>query len=415
MTNPLLLQNVEQYVRQLFTSRIEESFSYHSIGHTEAVVKAALTMADYYKLSEEDRTALVLAAWFHDTGYSKGKAHDHETASQRHATNFLASKNVESSIVNKVVGCIAATRMPQSPKNLLEEILCDADLQHLGSDAFPEQHKLLRKELISLTGEDISKKDWRKKNISFLEQHQYFTEYGKTFLEPVKKDHLDSLVAKQNSKTQAPEQLAVPVLPTIQEQVPPVQNAEAIESPKKIKEKESRTERGIATMFRIMSENHVNLSQMADSKANIMISVNTIVLSILVSVLFSKLQYYPQFIVPTIILCTVSLLAIVFAILATRPNINKGTFNPEDVKEKKINLLFFGNFFKMELPDYEWAMKEMMNDRDYLYGSMIKDIYFLGKVLAKKYKFLRLSYNIFMFGLVIAIVAFVVAFVVSAE
>jgi hypothetical protein len=69
----------------------------------------------------------------------------------------------------------------------------------------------------------------------------------------------------------------------------------------------------------------------------------------------------------------------------------------------------------MDLPDYEWAMNEMMNDREYLYRSMIKDIYYLGKVLAKKYKFLRLSYNIFMFGLVVAILAFIVAFVVSAD
>ena len=138
------------------------------------------------------------------------------------------------------------------------------------------------------------------------------------------------------------------------------------EKTKKDKEKESRTERGIATMFRIMSDNHVSLSQMADSKANIMISVNTIVLSILVSVLLSKLQYYPQFIIPTIILCLVSLCAIIFAILATRPNVNRGTFTHEDVQQKKINLLFFGNFFKMDLPDYEWGMKEMMNDREYL-------------------------------------------------
>lgn len=69
----------------------------------------------------------------------------------------------------------------------------------------------------------------------------------------------------------------------------------------------------------------------------------------------------------------------------------------------------------MDLPDYEWAMNELMNDREYLYRSMIKDIYYLGKVLAKKYRFLRLSYNIFMFGLVVAIIAFVIAFVISVE
>jgi pycsar effector protein len=150
---------------------------------------------------------------------------------------------------------------------------------------------------------------------------------------------------------------------------------------------------------------------MADSKANIMISVNTIVLSIMVSVLLGKLQFYPEFIIPTIILVLVCLTATVFAILATRPNISRGTFTREDIQNKQINLLFFGNFYNMELPDYDWAMKEMMKDKDYLYGSMIKDIYFLGVVLARKYKLLRISYSIFMFGLIAAIVAFGLTFI----
>ena len=107
--------------------------------------------------------------------------------------------------------------------------------------------------------------------------------------------------------------------------------------------------------------------------------------------------------------------AIIFAILATRPNVNKGTFTKEDIAAKKINLLFFGNFFRMDLAEYDWAMREMMNDKEYLYGSMIKDIYFLGVVLARKYRFLRISYNIFMFGLIVAIIAFGAAFVLSAD
>ena len=168
-------------------------------------------------------------------------------------------------------------------------------------------------------------------------------------------------------------------------------------------------------MFRIMSESHNNLSQMADSKANIMISVNTIVISIMVSVLLGKLQFYPEFIVPTIILVGVCLTAVIFAILATRPNISSGTFTRNDIENKQVNLLFFGNFYNMQLPDYDWAMKEMMKDKDYLYGSMIKDIYFLGVVLARKYKFLRLSYSIFMYGLIVSILAFTIAFIFSGD
>lgn len=425
MANQLLLQIAEQYVRDLYAPIDEGIYAYHNISHTEGVVRASIEMADHYQLPEEDRLALLLAAWFHDSGYIKGIPENHELEGQRIVTLFLQGKGVPDSLIEKVTGCIAATKIPQLPNNLLEQLICDADLFHLGTDDFNKDNKSLRRELIAITGQEISKKDWRKKNIEFLQDHHYFTGYARAKLEPVKQQHLQRLLGKEDTgKKENPVKKGNTNKKEITgEKIPAANKSQVSQNPmagtpseEKIKkEKESRTERGVGTMFRIMSDNHVSLSQMADSKANIMISVNTIVLSILVSVLLGKLQYYPQFILPTVLLCIVCLSAIIFAILATRPNINKGTFNHEDVKQKKINLLFFGNFFKMDLPDYEWAMNEMMNDREYLYQSMIKDIYYLGKVLAKKYKFLRLSYNIFMFGLVVSILAFIVAFIVSAD
>jgi nitrate reductase gamma subunit len=102
---------------------------------------------------------------------------------------------------------------------------------------------------------------------------------------------------------------------------------------------------------------------------------------------------------------------IVFAILSTRPNISSGRFNKEDIKQNKVNLLFFGNFYNMELDDYEWAIGELMKNEDNLYSTMIKDQYFLGKVLAKKYKLLRIAYNVFMFGIIISVLAFMLAFI----
>jgi hypothetical protein len=114
-------------------------------------------------------------------------------------------------------------------------------------------------------------------------------------------------------------------------------------------------------------------------------------------------------------LVTVCVAAIVFSILATRPNVNHGKFTEDDIRNKRTNLLFFGNFFRMSLQDYDWAMQEMLGDRDYLYSSIVKDNYFLGVVLAKKYNYLRIAYNIFMYGLILAIIAFVIAFLMPAE
>jgi hypothetical protein len=108
-------------------------------------------------------------------------------------------------------------------------------------------------------------------------------------------------------------------------------------------------------------------------------------------------------------------LTIIFSILATRPSLPTGTFTQQDMDEKKVNLLFFGNFYKMNLPDYSAGMLQVMNDRDFLYGTLIKDVYAQGVVLGRKYKLLRISYNIFMFGLIASVLAFVAASILSGK
>jgi MFS-type transporter involved in bile tolerance (Atg22 family) len=182
---------------------------------------------------------------------------------------------------------------------------------------------------------------------------------------------------------------------------------------KKLSKVQGKPERGIETMFRTTSKNHVEFSAMADSKANIIISVNSIIITIIIGVLLRKLDSNPHLTIPTFILLVVCLVAIVFAILATRPNITSGKFTKDDIVNKKANLLFFGNFHKMALKDFQWGMQEMLNDSDYLYGSMIKDIYFLGVVLGRKYNYLRVSYTVFMYGLVLSTIAFMIATMIS--
>jgi hypothetical protein len=163
-------------------------------------------------------------------------------------------------------------------------------------------------------------------------------------------------------------------------------------------------------MFRTTSTNHLRLSEIADSKANIMISVNSIMVSVIVSILPRRIEENPSLMVPTAMFLTTALLTIVFAILATRPNVTQGTFTHEDIEQKKGNLLFFGNFHSMSLDEYQWGISELMRDSNYLYATMTRDIYYLGRVLAKKYKLLRVAYSIFMFGFVTSIMGFLIVF-----
>jgi len=181
---------------------------------------------------------------------------------------------------------------------------------------------------------------------------------------------------------------------------------------KKKNEKDDRPERGIETMFRVTLNNHTQLSQIADSKANILLSVNAIIISISLSTLIPKLDSpsNAHLVFPTFILIFFSVLSIIFAILSTKPKVTRGSFTRKEIVDKKVNLLFFGNFYKMPVDEYLWAMNEMMKDKEYLYNSMVKDLYFLGLVLNRKYKLLRTTYTIFMIGIIVSVIAFVVAF-----
>lgn len=180
----------------------------------------------------------------------------------------------------------------------------------------------------------------------------------------------------------------------------------------KNKNKLTKPEKGIDTMFRTTLNNHNNLSGLVDNKANILLSVNAIIISVSLTTIIPKLDNpsNAHLIIPTLVLIISSVIAITFAILATRPSITQGSFTRKEVEEKKANLLFFGNFYKMPYEDYNWAMNELMKDKEYVYNSMIKDLYHLGIVLEKKYRLLRVAYTIFMFGIIISVLAFLIAF-----
>ncbi len=418
-----VLAAAQNYATDLYQTKVSKSIHFHTLQHTQEVLAASEKIAEYYQLADEDRFSLSLAAWFHDTGYSGGTAKGHEDLSVELALKFLNEQQIGQPVVDKVKGCINATRIPQTPASLIEQIICDSDLFHLGTEDFKEKNRLLREELNDFGGNDLSKKDWRRLNIDFLEKHNYFTSYAKENLQPLKTVYLDELKEKvkgeeKSDKKNKKENLPVLVKNKDKDKEKNKDKGITEEEQKKVaelkkkKEKESQSERAISTVFRIVAQGQANLSQMADAKSNILISVNAIILSIMIGSLFDKLQTDTYLQIPFMTLVIVCVVSMVFAILATRPNITSGTFTKDDIAAKRTNLLFFGNFHKMGLPDYDWAMTELLADKNYLYSSMIKDTYFLGIVLAKKYKYLRIAYNIFMFGLIAAMIAFTIAFLV---
>ncbi|MDR6807298.1 putative metal-dependent HD superfamily phosphohydrolase [Dyadobacter sp. BE34] len=423
------LDKVKHHVHHFFGTKALAQLSYHNLVHTESVVGNAVKIANHYRLEDKETFIVVTAAWFHDTGYSTGEAAGHEKRGAAMAAEFLRSEEVEEEVIAEVEGCILATVWPQKPTNFLQQVVCDADLYHLGTPEFGDWNKLVRKEAEQRLGRKIDKAEWRKSTIKLLENHEYQTDYCRDLLDKQKKKNLEKLKQKlledalEEAAAQESQQRGTSATPATE---PPatspatstVADLPVIKHHKETfipeitegkKKKDDRPDKGIETMFRISSNNHQRLSDMADNKAHIMITTTSIIISVLLSVLVRKLEDNAYLIIPTMMLLTVCMVTMVFSILSTRPTIPRGTFTQDDIDAKSVNLLFFGNFYRMSFNEYSKGMQTMMNDRDFLYGSLTKDVYSQGVVLGRKYRLLRVAYNVFMFGIVISVVAFVIA------
>ncbi len=390
-----LIAEVEKHVINLLNEKLDNTFVYHNLGHTQLVVEKAKELADLSNLSDSEKTNLIISAWFHDTGFTKS-IEEHEEKGVEIATSFLKQQNVSEKEINNISSLILATKLNYEPKTLSEKIIRDADCAHIGSKNFSDITILLRKEWELNCNKALNDDEWLEENINFLtKKHRFYSDAAASNWDKAKSKNISQLLKAQQKLK---------------------------ENTKKVKQKKAELdfkkskielpERGIETMFRVTLKNHITLSNIADTKANILLSVNAIIVSLVLANLIPKLdnpsnQYL---IYPTIIFVLVTVASIILSVLATRPNVTSGKFTKDDVANKKVNLLFFGNFHKMSLKDFEWAMGEMMQDREYLYSSMKKDLYFLGLVLDKKYKILRLTYSVFMVGIIVSVIAFAVAF-----
>ena len=387
-----LYKKIEDYVTGLFEQKHTPELAFHNLEHTQNVVKHTKEIAGHYKVSENEMLILFASAWFHDTGYLFTEPARHEAMGCEIMKKFMKEHIEDEKIIKAIEECIMATKSPRNPKNLLEQIICDADTYHFGTKDFKKTNKSAFEEC-GLRSVETDPVQFNDETIKMLQTHHFYTSYCKELLDERKEKNLRKLQKKILKKKENPD-------PKTEE----VDSLSGLE-----KDKSGLMSKGIQTMLRLTSGNHLKLSDMADHKANILISVNSIIISVILSVLLRKLEEETYLVIPTIIFLLVAVTTIVISILATRPKMSGGEFTVEDIKQKKTNLLFFGNFYKATYDQYNTAMREMMLDTDYLYGSLIKDIYYLGVVLGRKYKLIRLAYNIFMIGIIVSVLAFAIA------
>ncbi|MAP80950.1 MAG: phosphohydrolase [Aequorivita sp.] len=391
-----IVEAADKFIFELFKDKLPNTFVYHNYTHSKRVYKSINEIIENSQFDVKDATVLRLAALLHDTGYII-KREGHEEESVKIAEKFLKEQEADKEIIEGVIKCIRATKFKDThPNDELEKAIRDADSSHFGKDYFDEASEFLRQEYLFQNVHNYTAKEWRNENIKVLvEDHQFYTEYALKNWEPVKEENLAKLL-KKRKKDKAKVQ------------------KEKVKAKLKAKYKNDSPERGIQTFYRTALRNHMKLSDIADTKANIMLSVNAIIISLVLSNLISKLDNNNYLIIPTAIFILFSAITMILAVIATRPNVTRGEFTKEDVANQAVNLTFFGNFHKMELEQYEWAIDELLKDRDYVYKSLTKDLYFLGKVLDRKYRILRLTYTIFVAGTIISLLAFAIFFYFEA-
>jgi hypothetical protein len=175
--------------------------------------------------------------------------------------------------------------------------------------------------------------------------------------------------------------------------------------------KKPGSSRGIETMFRTSYNVQMDLTGLADNKANMMISINGIIISIIIASVAPKLDSNPWLIIPTTIFLLGTLVSIVYAILAARPRVSSVPITLKDLEHSRGNILFFGDFANLREQEFVEGMNALLEERNVLYETMIRNLYGLGAVLKKKFALLQIAYTAFMMALVMGVLSFIGVFI----
>jgi predicted metal-dependent HD superfamily phosphohydrolase len=176
LLTPVVLE-AQKVVGQFMQSHHLKNLPFHNFTHTSQVVKAAREIAAQEPIRPAELEALLVAAWFHDTGYSS-RYKGHEAISRQLALTFLQEHHYPAGGIQLVLDCIQATKVPQCPQNLPAKILCDADLSHLATADYANAQERLRQEWLIYLDLQYSDQEWVQANLAFMNAHHYFTPYA---------------------------------------------------------------------------------------------------------------------------------------------------------------------------------------------------------------------------------------------
>ncbi len=386
------MEDAQAYVLELYNKKYDPRLVYHNYHFTNALVEQVEVLTDAEQLIPEKQEIALLAAWFANVGYLFDYQ-DYIHYSKLMAEKFLSAHKYPEALIKKVVQTILNLKNPHSPEDKISRVIADAYTIVVLFQNYEEQSALLKLEWEFMLDRKMNSREWQMWKLQQLLNTQLYTHYGRTTYE----HQLSQLIQTQKAQLDKSEPASLG-----NGSLPPKKRFGEIE--KKV------PQRGIQTFFRTNYRNHINLSAIADNKANIMISVNTILISVLITVLSYRniTETTPMILLPVVLFLVTSLVSLIFAVLSARPKVTSINKQPLPPSEARKNIVFFGNFVTLDLETYEQAMDDIFSDSELLYGNLTRDLYYLGKVLDKKYRYLTISYNVFMIGFITTVITFLI-------
>lgn len=379
------IKELEAHVQNLLETKLPATTFFHQFKHTLAVKEAIMEIAKGEKLSKKEVELLTIAALFHDVGFTE-TYEGHEVKSQTMAVDYLKEHHYPQEDIETITRLIAVTELKKAPADLLEKVMCDADMSHIGQKKYRGKAENLRKEREHHFDKKYLDIEWQQTNLDFLQNHSFYTKTAKELF--------DERKAKNIKK--------------VREQLAKKKKKKA----KKIEEFSIGNNKAAQVMFKTALRNHIDLTSIADQKSNIMLSINALLLTIGMPIFASYLSDKVYLLTPSIVFMLTCITTMVFATLSTRPIKMSGETNLKKLDFGKTNLFFFGNFYKIEQEEYQSAIQKVIANSDTLDKTIINDLYFLGHALGDKFRYLRTCYNVFITGIIISFIAFAVSYAI---
>jgi len=378
-----LLQRAERYVADWYLNHSSTQLSFHNV----ALSKNLMVRIEELGVGQALPTSIIqdaqIAALFSQVGYAI--QYDQPiNASWKEMRIFLETKDVSDEQKNQITNCLVPN---QALDMQVAELYQDAWVSHVLGDGLATYLPLYRTEVQLMRKEIVNKATARSWFYTQIKEAKLSSGYAKAKYQTILTENRASLelqVAKSNAKLEAETQL----FGGISRQQP---------------------SREVQTFFRTSFDYHTKLVDISDNKARIMISVNSILVSVLISLLTYNFQRVatsvnPMVIVPILIFLIAAVGSLIFAILSSRPNL------PSGVGQSNEQLFSFMDFIKLGKEEYQKQMNLMLRDGASIFASMTSALYYLGEILDRKYKYLTISYNIFMVGFVVSVGMFMVIY-----